>query len=42
MHYLPRKLPRTILAGVASLAGVAAAPAVAAAATSHHAGYVCT
>ena len=40
MHYLPRKLPRTVLAGVTALVGAVAVPAVAAAAPSHHAGYV--
>ena len=40
MHYLPRKLPRAILAGVAALVGAAAAPAVAAASQSHQSGYV--
>jgi 6-phosphogluconolactonase (cycloisomerase 2 family) len=40
MHYLPRKFPRTILAGLVALAGAGAAPAVAAAASSSNAGYV--
>jgi 6-phosphogluconolactonase len=40
MHYLPRKFPRTILVGLAALAGAAATPAVAAAAESSHSGYV--
>jgi 6-phosphogluconolactonase (cycloisomerase 2 family) len=40
MHHLPRKFPRTILAGLASLFGAAAIPAVAAASPSHHSGYV--
>src|SRR5436305_3400726 len=40
MHYLPRKLPRTVLAGVTALVGAVAVPALAAAAPSHHAGYV--
>jgi 6-phosphogluconolactonase (cycloisomerase 2 family) len=39
MHYLPRKFPRTILAGLIALAGAGAAPAVAAA-SSHNAGFV--
>jgi 6-phosphogluconolactonase len=39
MHYLPRKLPRTILAAMVTLAGAGAAPAVANAARSHEAGY---
>jgi 6-phosphogluconolactonase (cycloisomerase 2 family) len=40
MHYLPRKLPRHILAGLAVLAGAGAAPAVATASPAGHAGYV--
>jgi 6-phosphogluconolactonase len=40
MHYLPRKVPRTILAGLVSLFGAAAIPAVAAASPSHQNSYV--
>ena len=40
MHYLPRRFPRTILAGLVSLVGAAAIPAVAAASPSHQNGYV--
>jgi 6-phosphogluconolactonase (cycloisomerase 2 family) len=40
MHYLPRKFPRAILAGLASLFGAAAIPAVAAASPPHQNGYV--
>jgi 6-phosphogluconolactonase (cycloisomerase 2 family) len=40
MHFLPRKFPRTVLAGLAALLGAAAAPAAAAAAHPHQAGYV--
>jgi 6-phosphogluconolactonase (cycloisomerase 2 family) len=40
MHYLPRRFPRAILVGLASLLGAAAIPAVAAASPSHQNGYV--
>jgi len=40
MHYLPRKFPRTILAGLLAVAGAGAVPAAAAAEPSEHAGYV--
>ncbi len=40
MLYLPRKFPRTLLAGLVSLLGAAAVPAVAAASPSHHSDYV--
>jgi 6-phosphogluconolactonase len=40
MHHLPRKFPRTALAGVVALVGAGALPAAAAADPPHHAGYV--
>jgi 6-phosphogluconolactonase (cycloisomerase 2 family) len=40
MHDLPRRFPRTILAGLVSLFGAAAIPAAAAASPSHQSGYV--
>ena len=39
MRYLPRKLPRTLVAGVVTLASAGLVPAVASAHSSH-AGYV--
>lgn len=40
MRYLPRKVPRTLLAGLLALAGAGAVPAAAGAEPDHHAGYV--
>jgi 6-phosphogluconolactonase (cycloisomerase 2 family) len=40
MHYLPRKWPKPVLAGLLALAGAGAAPAVAAADAPHQGGYV--
>jgi hypothetical protein len=40
MHYLPRKFPRTILAGLVARGGAVAAPVTTAAAPAQHAGYV--
>jgi 6-phosphogluconolactonase len=40
MHYLPRKVPKALLAALSSLLGAAAAPALATASPPHHNDYV--